>query len=93
MKIYIVSGCIDTDVLSPRVFKTREAAEQEVKGIIYESARRFYQYEDGAEDNPDWETIETWAEDNGYEFDFSEDCGVFYDGRECAEAVINEHNI
>ena len=91
MKTYIVSGRIDTNVLFIRVFKTREEAEQEVKDIIYESARQCYQYEDDAEDNPDWGTIETWAEDNGYEFDFSEDRGVFYSGSKYTKADITEH--
>jgi hypothetical protein len=95
MKIYIVSGRIDTDVLYPRVFKTREEAEQEVKDIIFEAARQCYQYEDDAEDNPDWGTLENWACENGYEFyfEFLENRGVFYDGREYTEAEITEHEI
>ena len=93
MKIYIVSGRIDTDILFPRVFKTKEEAEQEVKDIIYEAARQFYEYEADAEENPSWEALEEWANDNGYEFSFLEDRGVFYEGSEYTEAMITEHEI
>ena len=94
MKIYIVSGRIDTDVLYPRVFKTKEEAEREVKDIIYEAARQFYEYDEAdAEENPSWETLEEWADNNGYEFEYYEDRGVFYEGSEYTEAVFTEHNI
>lgn len=98
MKIYIVSGRIDTDVLYPRVFKTKEEAEQEAKGIILYAAQDSYHdivnvYEDDDGKDPDWDALGEWAEDNGYEFDFSEDRGVFYDGSEYTEVEITEHNI
>lgn len=94
MKIYIVSGRIDTDVLFPRVFKTREEAEQEVKDIIYEAARQFYEYDEAdAEENPNWEMLEEWADNNGYEFEYYEYRGVFYEGSEYTEAMITEHEI
>lgn len=98
MKIYIVSGRIDTDVLFPRVFKTREEAEQEVKEIVLLVARDSYHdsvsiYEDDEEKEPDWETLEDWASDNGYEFSFLEDRGCFYDGSEYTEIEITEHEI
>lgn len=100
MKIYIVSGRIDTDVLFPRVFKTKEEAEQEVKEIVLLAARDSYHdtvsvYEDGEEKEPDWGTLENWACENGYEFYFEllENRGVFYDGSEYTEAVFTEHEI
>lgn len=94
MKIYIVSGRIDTDILFPRVFKTKEEAEQEVKDIIYEAARQFYEYDEAdAEENPSWETLEEWADNNGYEFEYYEDRGVFYEGSEYTEVEITEHEI
>lgn len=93
-KLYIVSGRIDTDVLFPRPFPTREDAEKEAKEIIYESARQTYQYDvDDAEENPSWETLEKWADDNLFEFEYYEDEGKFYDGNEITEVKITEHNI
>lgn len=98
MKIYIVSGRIDTDVLYPRVFKTKEEAEQEAKGIILCAAQDSYHdivsaYEDGEGKDPDWGALEDWAFEERFEFDFSEDRGVFYDGSEYTEVEITEHEI
>ena len=98
MKIYIVSGRIDTNVLFPRVFKTKEEAEQEAKGIILHAAQDSYHdivsvYEDGEWKEPDWDALEDWAFEEGFEFNFSGDLGVFYDGSEYTEVYITEHNI
>jgi hypothetical protein len=93
MEIWIVSGRIGTDVLFPRVFKTYEEAEQEVKDFIYESARRDYQYDEEPEENPSWEMLEEWADNNGFEFEYYEDRGVYYGGYEYCEAAITKHTI
>ena len=98
MKIYIVSGRIDTNVLFPRVFKTKEEAEQEAKGIILHVAQDSYHdivsvYEDGEGKGPDLDALEDWAFEKGFEFNFSGDRGVFYDGSEYTEVEITEHNI
>ena len=92
LELYIVSGRIDTDVLYPRVFRDKESAEEEVKEIIYLAARESYlDSGDGEEENPSWETLEDWAMDSYYEFEFAEDRGVFYDGSEYTEAEITKH--
>lgn len=93
IELYIVSGRIDTDVLYPRVFKTLEEAEKEVKDIIYESARQAYEEDEYPDETPDWETLESWADDNGYEFEYYEHRGVYSDGNEYVEAEITMHEI
>lgn len=92
LELYIVSGRVDTEILFPRVFKTYGEAEDEVKDIIYLSAKESYlESGDGEEGNPSWEMLEDWADNNLYEFEFSEDRGVFYDGNEYTEAEITKH--
>lgn len=98
MKIYIVSGRIDADILFPRVFKTEEEAEQEAKKIILRAAQDSYHdtvsvYEDDEGKDPDWGALEDWAFEEGFEFDFLEDRGIFYDGSEYTEVDITEHEI
>lgn len=93
LELYIVSGRVDTEILFPRIFKTYEEAEQEVKSFVYESARQDYQYNEDPEENPSWETLEEWAYDNDFEFEYSEDRGSFYGGGEYSEAVITKHTI
>lgn len=93
MKLYVVSGRIDTEIIDPSVFKTRKDAEIYVSDFIYETASMSYEDEEGSNEELDRDILDEWAEDNGYEFHNDEYSGVFYNGGEYTELVITECEI
>ncbi len=94
IKLYIVSGRVDTSVIIPRIFKTKWEAEIEMQDIIYEAAKQCYEWnEDDPVEDLDYDILCEWAEENGYEFGYEEDYGSFYDGNEYTEAMITEKEI
>ncbi len=95
-KLYIVSGRQETEILTPKIFKTKTEAEIFVSNILYKIASNCYEDEEyflGEDKEYDRDILDKWANDKGYMYENDEYGGLFYNGNEYIELVITECEI